>query len=60
VRVWNFVEHKQLLCKHFTEEPFSVALHPSGQHLIVGFSDKLRLMNLLMDDMRTYRYVKNH
>jgi cilia- and flagella-associated protein 57 len=53
--VWNFVEHKQLLCKHFTEEPFSVALHPSGQHLIVGFSDKLRLMNLLMDDMRTYR-----
>jgi cilia- and flagella-associated protein 57 len=53
--VWNFVEHKQLLCKHFTKKSFSVALHPSGQHLIVGVSDKLRLMNLLMDDMRTYR-----
>ena len=26
-------------------------------HLIVGFSDKLRLMNLLMEDMRTYKDI---
>jgi len=32
-----------------------VALHPSGLYVVVGFSDKLRLMNLLIDDIRTFR-----
>ncbi|GAB5362526.1 hypothetical protein AAMO2058_000804800 [Amorphochlora amoebiformis] len=29
-----------------------VSLHPSGFHLLVGFVDALRLMNLLMDEIR--------
>jgi hypothetical protein len=55
VRVWNYVEKTCELCRHFNEEAYSIAFHPSGFHLIVGFSDKLRLMNLLMEDMRTYK-----
>lgn len=43
------------LYKEFQEEAYSVALHPTGLFVLVGFSDKLRLMNLLMDDIRTFR-----
>jgi WD40 repeat protein len=57
VRIWNYVEKTQDLCKFFGEEAYSVAFHPSGFHLIVGFADKLRLMNLLMEDMRTYKEI---
>lgn len=57
VRIWNYAERTQDLCKFFGEEAYSVAFHPSGFHLIVGFSDKLRLMNLLMEDMRTYKEI---
>jgi len=38
--------------KIFPEDALSVSFHPSGLHILVGFSDKLRLMNLLMDDIR--------
>lgn len=57
VRIWNFVDRTQELCKVFNEEAFSVAFHPSGFHLIVGFADKVRLMNLLMEDFRTYKEI---
>eukprot|EP00931_Biecheleriopsis_adriatica_P073734 TRINITY_DN47969_c0_g1_i1.p1 TRINITY_DN47969_c0_g1~~TRINITY_DN47969_c0_g1_i1.p1 ORF type:complete len:1245 (+),score=388.72 TRINITY_DN47969_c0_g1_i1:82-3735(+) len=57
VRVWNYVEKTCELCKFFNEEAYSVAFHPSGFHLIIGFSDKLRLMNLLMEDMRMYKDI---
>ena len=55
VRVWNYTDFKLEITKVFAEDPYSVAFHPSGLHLLVGFADKLRLMNLLMDDFRTYR-----
>merc|ERR1719456_200154 len=55
VRVWNYVDKTCELCRSFNEEAYSVAFHPSGFHLIVGFSDKLRLMNLLMEDMRPFK-----
>lgn len=43
------------LYKEFQEESYSVALHPSGLFVLAGFSDKLRLMNLLIDDIRTFK-----
>jgi len=57
VRVWNYLEKTCELCKFFNEEAYSVAFHPSGFHLIIGFSDKLRLMNLLMEDIRMYKDI---
>jgi len=57
VRIWNYLEKTCELCKFFNEEAYSVAFHPSGFHLIIGFSDKLRLMNLLMEDMKTYKDI---
>jgi WD40 repeat protein len=55
VRVWNYMEKTTDLMKTFKEEAYSVAFHPSGLHIVVGFSDKLRLLNLLMDDIRAVR-----
>eukprot|EP00747_Dinoflagellata_sp_TGD_P106608 gnl/TRDRNA2_/TRDRNA2_169896_c2_seq1.p1 gnl/TRDRNA2_/TRDRNA2_169896_c2~~gnl/TRDRNA2_/TRDRNA2_169896_c2_seq1.p1 ORF type:complete len:1270 (+),score=343.39 gnl/TRDRNA2_/TRDRNA2_169896_c2_seq1:135-3944(+) len=57
VRVWDYVEKTCELCKFFNEEAYSVAVHPSGFQLIVGFSDKLRMMNLLMEDIQTFRDI---
>lgn len=55
VRVWNTQTFTCDLIKSFPEEAHSVALHPSGLHVLVGFSDKLRLMNILMDDVRAFK-----
>jgi len=40
------------LYREFTEDAYSVALHPTGLWALVGFSDKLRLMNIFIDDIR--------
>ncbi|KAL6489815.1 hypothetical protein MHYP_G00001600 [Metynnis hypsauchen] len=55
VRIWNFETNALELYKEFQEESYSVALHPSGLFILVGFSDKIRLMNLLTDDIRTFK-----
>ena len=39
----------------FNDDPLCVAMHPSGLHIVVGLADKLRLMNILMDDIRGYK-----
>ncbi|CAL8317617.1 unnamed protein product [Gadus morhua 'NCC'] len=55
VRVWNYDTNVLELYKEFQEEALSVSLHPSGLFLLVGFTDKLRVMNLLIDDIRTVK-----
>ncbi|XP_027857721.1 cilia- and flagella-associated protein 57 isoform X1 [Xiphophorus couchianus] len=55
VRIWNYETKELELYKEFREEAFSVALHPTGLFVLVGFSDKLRLMNLFIDDIRTFK-----
>nr|XP_040582177.1 cilia- and flagella-associated protein 57-like [Lepeophtheirus salmonis] len=55
IRIWNYLTLELELSKDFKENLFSVALHPSGMYLCAGFSDKLRLMNILIDDIRTFR-----
>ncbi|KAM5149014.1 cilia- and flagella-associated protein 57 [Mantella aurantiaca] len=55
VRIWNYENNSLELYKDYQEEAFSISLHPSGLHVLVGFSDKLRLMNLLIDDIRPFK-----
>eukprot|EP00398_MALV-I-01_sp_L67-1_P000447 gene447-864_t len=57
VRVWNYIDRTCEMCRYFNEEAFSVAFHPSGFHIIVGFSDKLRLMNVLMEDLKPFKDI---
>nr|CCA14945.1 conserved unknown protein putative [Albugo laibachii Nc14] len=55
LRVWNYIDHTIEVMKIFKEEMYSVAFHPSGLHVIVGFSDKLKMLNVLMDTIRPFR-----
>ncbi|RVE72493.1 hypothetical protein OJAV_G00042240 [Oryzias javanicus] len=55
VHIWNYETKELDLYKQFQEEAHSVALHPTGLFALVGFSDKLRLMNLLVDDIRVFQ-----
>ncbi|XP_072239030.1 cilia- and flagella-associated protein 57 [Leuresthes tenuis] len=55
VRIWNYETKELELYKEFQEEAYSIALHPTGLFILVGFSDKLRLMNLIIDDIRTFK-----
>ncbi|CAG5984446.1 unnamed protein product [Menidia menidia] len=55
VRIWNYETKELELYKEFQEEAHSIALHPIGLFILVGFSDKLRLMNLVIDDIRTLK-----
>ena len=55
VRIWNFETGGLEIYREFSEEAYSVALHPSGLYLLVGFSDKLRLMNILIDDIKQFK-----
>jgi WD40 repeat protein len=46
IRVWNYEDKTIETYKSFNEEAFCVSFHPSGYHIIVGLSDRLRLMNI--------------
>lgn len=52
LRLWNFKNHTLDIQKTFAEEMFSVALHPTGLHCAVGFSEKLRAFHILVNDFR--------
>lgn len=55
VRIWNYQTGSCEMVKYFAEEAYSVAMHPSGLYVLVGFIDKLRLMNILMEDLGPIR-----
>jgi cilia- and flagella-associated protein 57 len=57
LRLWNYIEKTQELTEAFSESIFSVALHPSGQHLLLGFSDSLKFCNLLLDEVRVVKDI---
>jgi hypothetical protein len=43
------------LVQRFSECPVSVAMHPTGLHLLVGFESSLQLMNVLMDSLKLFK-----
>ncbi|KAL4832152.1 hypothetical protein H8958_020259 [Nasalis larvatus] len=55
IRIWNYETNTLELFKEYQEEAYSISLHPSGHFIVVGFADKLRLMNLLIDDIRSFK-----
>ncbi|XP_043860476.1 cilia- and flagella-associated protein 57 isoform X1 [Dromiciops gliroides] len=55
VRIWNYETNNLELYKEYQEEAYTVSLHPSGHFTVVGFADKLRIMNLLINDIRSFK-----
>jgi WD40 repeat protein len=54
-RVWHYQQLKCMLVQRFSEEPTCCALHPSGMQVVIGFKERLRLYNVLMDGLRPFR-----
>lgn len=55
IRVWNYLDESLEMVKYFSEEAACVSVHPSGLYILVGFRDKLRLLNLLIDDISMFK-----
>ncbi|NXQ57490.1 CFA57 protein, partial [Anthoscopus minutus] len=55
VRIWNYKTNNLELCKEYQEEAYTVSLHPTGLFCLVGFSDKLRFISLLYEDMHVFK-----
>ncbi|KAF1553582.1 Cilia- and flagella-associated protein 57, partial [Eudyptula albosignata] len=55
VRIWNYKTNTLELYKEYREEAYTVSLHPTGLFCLVGFSDKLRFISLLYEDMHVFK-----
>lgn len=51
IKIWNYIEKKQILQKTFEEEIYSIAFHPSGMHVLLSGLEKIRPMNIYYDDI---------
>ena len=52
VRIWNYQTRTLEICETYIDEPISVAFHPSGLHLVIGFLDKVRIMNVFARNLK--------
>ncbi|KPI86830.1 hypothetical protein ABL78_4107 [Leptomonas seymouri] len=55
VFLWNTITNVVELRKHFREEILSMAMHPSGLHMIIAFTDSLRVYNIYEKDLCEYK-----
>ena len=58
VRIWNNTNPPTLeICEQYNDEAYSVAFHPSGFHIVVGFTDRVRMMNVLQKSLKSYHVI---
>lgn len=58
VRLWSYTSQNMFRQELFYKcdfEAHALAFHPSGLHLVVGFSDQVRLMNILDKTLVSYK-----
>jgi WD40 repeat protein len=55
IRVWNYEKMQCEIAKFFVDQPFSVSFHPNGGCIVVGFTEKLRLMAITINDIVIHR-----
>ncbi|KAL0105366.1 hypothetical protein PUN28_016788 [Cardiocondyla obscurior] len=51
VRLWDFETESLIMLKQYDQDVSSIALHPMGLFCLIGFTDKLRFMSILIDDL---------
>jgi WD40 repeat protein len=58
VRIWSNTNPPTLeICEQYNDEAYSVAFHPSGFHIIVGFTDRVKMMNVLQKSLKTFHPI---
>src|SRR5690606_39116146 len=50
-RLWNYLRRSLELYKKFNEDMFSLALHPNGMRILIGFRYKLSMFDIMSDDL---------
>ena len=58
VKIWSY--HPTMgfnleINESYTEETLSVAFHPAGFQIVVGFYDRVRMMNVFQDSIQQYK-----
>ncbi|XP_033323342.1 testes of unusual size [Megalopta genalis] len=53
IKLWDFETGTLILFKQYAEHICAISLHPTGLFCLIGFSDKLRFMCILIDDLLT-------
>ena len=54
IRVWDLEKKYCTVSKEFSEELLCVSIHPSGLHVVAGFTDKIRLFNVMLKDLKCF------
>jgi cilia- and flagella-associated protein 57 len=60
VKVWSYKPQTGFnleVDQGFAEEAYCVAFHPSGFHLVVGFADRIRMMNVFEKTLLPYKDI---
>lgn len=61
VNVWNYNLRRRIAKLDSIEsKPQSVAIHPSGYQVAIGFHDKLTMYHVLVDSIKAYRNLQCH
>ena len=57
VRVWNYADMSLEAMKEFEEPAYALAFHPSGYQLIVSFVNKIKLLNIILNDQNKFNDI---
>ena len=55
VRVWDYERKSLEIIETFSDEGHGIAFHPSGFHIVAGFTDRLRFINLVENKLVVYK-----
>ncbi|CAJ1021256.1 putative WD domain, G-beta repeat [Leishmania shawi] len=53
--LWNSITNVVEMRHYFREEIFSMAMHPSGLHMIIAFTDSLRVFNIYEKELCEFK-----
>eukprot|EP00760_Papus_ankaliazontas_P039396 PhM_4_TR9553/c0_g1_i1/m.15448 len=51
VRIWNYQRKRVELVKNLEDEALSIAVHPTGLRIVVGFKQGMNVYDVLQDDL---------
>jgi len=56
VRIWNYLKWHCELCQGFqSDDPTCVSIHPSGTQIIVGLRERIRMYNIMVEELNLFR-----
>lgn len=51
IKIWDYVQKKQIISKNFEDYIYSIAYHPGGMSALVSGSEKIKAVNIYYDDI---------